>query len=147
MTVTPEFKEASTRAAIRGLRGLEQTAIMLETWAPEIFPETTEVDGVVQKHFGRVMMESAAKAIRDAFIGAVVEIERFPDDPTNLIEQHGKLRATLLEIATLLHEGNGRPAAEGYLREAHRLATAALDSKLVEALPAATTEDAANAPA
>ena len=73
--VTPEFLDASARAAIRALRGLEQTAIMLETYAPEIFPETNEVNGVVQKHFGRVIMESAAQAIRDSFKQAVREIE------------------------------------------------------------------------
>lgn len=136
MSVTPEFKEASTRAAIRGLRGLEQTAIMLETYAPEIFPETTEVNGVVQKHFGRVMMECAAKAIRDAFIGAVVEVERFPDDPANLIDQYGKQRQTLLEIATLLQEATPDPA--GLIPEAHRLAKAVLNSNLVQAHPSAS---------
>lgn len=74
--VTPEFLDASARAAIRAIRGLEQTAIMLETYAPEIFPETKEVNGVVQKHFGRCMMEGAAKAIRDAFQQSIREIER-----------------------------------------------------------------------
>lgn len=142
MSVTDEFKEASTRAAIRGLRGLEQTAIMLETYAPEIFPETTEVNGVVQKHFGRVMMECAAKAIRDAFIGAVVEVERFPDDPASLIDQYGKQRQTLLQIAALLREAPTSPDLGGYIREAHDLAEAALASKLVEDLPAPESADA-----
>lgn len=96
MTLTPEFKEASTRAAIRGLRGLEQTAIMLETYAPDVFPEINERG---QKHFGRVMMECAAEAIRNAWLGAVVEVETFPDDPANLIESHGRLRQALFEIA------------------------------------------------
>lgn len=73
--VTPEFLDASARAAIRALKGLEQTAIMLETYAPEIFPEINAVNGVVQKHFGRVMMESSAQAIRDSFKQAVREIE------------------------------------------------------------------------
>ena len=41
MTVTPEFKEASSRAAIRALRGLEQTAVMLEKWGLE--------DGIILK--------------------------------------------------------------------------------------------------
>lgn len=135
-SVTPEFKEASTRAAIRGLRGLEQTAIMLETYAPEIFPETTEVNGVVQKHFGRVMMECAAKAIRDAFIGAVVEVERFPDDSASLIDGYGKQRQTLLEIATLLQEATPDPA--GFIPEAHRLAKEGLNSNLVPAHGEAT---------
>jgi hypothetical protein len=70
--VTPEFREASERAAIRALRGLEQTAIMLETYAPEVFPEINEQG---QKHFGRVMMESAAQAIRDSWSQAIREVE------------------------------------------------------------------------
>ena len=89
MTVTPEFREASTRAAIRGLRGLEQTAVMLETYAPDVFPEVNEHG---QKHFGRVMMEIAAEAIRSAWSSAIVEVENFPDDPASMIEQRGKLR-------------------------------------------------------
>lgn len=136
MTVTAEFKEASTRAAIRGLRGLEQTAIMLETYAPEIFPETTEVNGVVQKHFGRIMMEAAAQAIRDAFIGAVVEVERFPDDTASLIDQYGKQRQTLLEIANLLREGAERRFdLPGHMREAHDLARGMLASNLIQGFP------------
>jgi hypothetical protein len=62
--VTIEFMDASAKAAICALRGLEQTAIMLETYAPEVFPEVNEQG---QKHFGRVMMESAARAIREAW--------------------------------------------------------------------------------
>ena len=42
---------------------LSLTAIMLETWAPECFPEVNEKG---QKHFARVMMESAADAINAA---------------------------------------------------------------------------------
>lgn len=143
MPITPEFKEASTRAAIRGLRGLEQTAIMLETYAPEIFPETSEVNGVTQKHFGRVMMESAAEAIRDAWKGAIIEIEHFPDDPANLIEQRGKLRQTLLEIAALLRDTTAaQDDPSGYVREAFDLAKNALASNLVEGIPPAETEPA-----
>lgn len=100
MNVTPEFKEASTRAAIRGLRGLEQTAIMLETYAPEVFPEVNDKG---QKHFGRIMMESAAEEIRKAWTGAIVEVEAFPDNPASIIEQRGKLRQALLSVATLLY--------------------------------------------
>lgn len=142
MPITPEFKEASTRAAIRGLRGLEQTAIMLEKWAPEIFPETKEVNGVVQKDFGRVMMESAAEAIREAWKNAIVEVERFPDDPANLIEQRGKLRQTLLEIAALLRDTTAAQDPSGYVREAFDLAKNALASNLVEGIPSAETEPA-----
>ena len=40
---------------------LAQTATMLETWAPECFPEVNEHG---QVHFVRAMMESAAKTIR-----------------------------------------------------------------------------------
>lgn len=135
MTVTPEFKEASTRAAIRGLRGLEQTAIMLETWAPDIFPEINEQG---QKHFGRVMMESAAEAIRDAWKGAVVEIEQFPDDPSSLIDQRGKLRHALLSVATLLYAviGPDEPQPSNVVlsnaREAAEIACEALQSGLVK---------------
>lgn len=75
MTVTKKFKEDSSRAAIRALRGLEQTAIMLETYAPEIFPEVKVVNGVEQRHFGRVMMESAAEAIRQAWANAIADAE------------------------------------------------------------------------
>lgn len=45
MAITPEFKEASSRAAIRALRGLEQTAIMLEKWGPEAFPANEQGRG------------------------------------------------------------------------------------------------------
>lgn len=135
MTVTPEFKEASTRAAIRGLRGLEQTAKMLETWAPDVFPEINEQG---QKHFGRVMMESAAEAIREAWRGAIVEVEAFPDDPANLIEERGKLRQALLEIAA--HTGacliqqidTDDKIIMDHVREANQLAKDALKSGLVK---------------
>lgn len=72
MPVTDQFKEDSARAAIRALRGLEQTAIMLETYAPEIFPS---VDEHGRKAFGRVMMESAAEAIRTAWSDAIADVE------------------------------------------------------------------------
>lgn len=72
MTVTEQFKEDSSSAAIRALRGLEQTALMLEKYAPEIFPS---VDEHGRKHFGRVMMESAAQAIRDAWSDAIRDVE------------------------------------------------------------------------
>ena len=72
MPVTDQFKEDSARAAIKALRGLEQTAVMLETYAPEIFPN---VDEHGRKDFGRVMMESAAQAIRDAWSDAIKDIE------------------------------------------------------------------------
>lgn len=101
MTVTEEFKEASARSAIRALRRLEQTAIMLETYAPEIFPEVKVTNGVEQKHFGRVMMEAAAITIRKAWASAIKEVEAFPDDPANIIEQRGRLRQALMKIAAL----------------------------------------------
>lgn len=135
-TITPEFKEASTRAAIRGLRGLEQTAVMLETYAPDIFPEINEKG---QKHFGRIMMESAAESIRAAWTGAVVEIEAFPDTPASIIEQRGKLRQALLEIATLLYAviGPDEPQPADVVlsnaREAATIARDALQSFLVKA--------------
>ena len=67
--ITPEFIAASGRAAIRALRGLEQTAIMLERWAPECFPAGE--DGKV--HFARALMESAAEEIRKAWKTAIDE--------------------------------------------------------------------------
>lgn len=72
MTVTDQFKDDSARAAIRALRGLEQTAKMLETYAPDLYPE---VDEHGRKHFGRVMMESAAEAIRQAWKDAIADVE------------------------------------------------------------------------
>ena len=72
MPVTEQFKEDSARAAIRALRGLEQTARMLETYAPDLYPE---VDEHGRKHFGRVLMESAAQAIRDAWTDAIKDVE------------------------------------------------------------------------
>lgn len=134
MTVTPEFKEASARAAIRGLRGLEQTAIMLETYAPDVFPEINEHG---QKHFGRVMMESAAEAIRSAWSNAIVEVENFPDDPASLIDQRGKLRQALLEIAGELgaalvqQSPNDDKIIMDHVREASEIAKRALKSNLV----------------
>lgn len=95
MTITEKFKDDSARAAIRALRGLEQTAIMLETWAPEVFPETTEVNGVVQKHFGRVMMESAAESIRQAWADAIKEVA--DSDRTNTEDE--RVRAILAGTA------------------------------------------------
>lgn len=134
MGVTEEFKEASTRAAIRGLRGLEQTAIMLETYSPDVFPEINEQG---QKHFGRIMMESAAAAIRDAWKSAIVEVENFPDEPANIIESHGRLRQALLEIAG--HLGavlvQAIPSDDkiiiDHVREASQIAKDALKSNLV----------------
>jgi len=133
MTVTLEFKEASARAAIRGLRGLEQTAIMLETYAPDVFPEINEHG---QKHFGRIMMESAAEAIRSAWSNAIVEVENFPDDPASLIEQRGKLRQALLEIAGELGAALVQQSPTDdkiimdHVREAHDIAKRALKSNL-----------------
>src|SRR5690348_7023651 len=95
---SPEFKEASSRAAIRALRGLEQTAIMLEKWGPEAFPANEQG----QVHFGRAITDSAAEAIREAWKNAVVEVEHFPDDPVNLIAQRGELRQALLEVCAFL---------------------------------------------
>lgn len=60
-----------TSAALGRLEDLKRTAIMLRTWAPEVFPEVG-ADG--QVHFGRAMMESAAEAI-EAFLKAGL---RFP---------------------------------------------------------------------
>lgn len=134
MSISAEFNEASTRAAIRGLRGLEQTAIMLETYAPDIFPEINEHG---QKHFGRVMMESAAEAIRSAWSSAIVEVENFPDDPASLIEQRGKLRQALLEIAGELHAALVQQSPSDdkiiidHVRDASEIAKRALQSGLL----------------
>lgn len=98
MSVSNEFKDASARACIRALRSLEQTAIMLETYGPEIFPDVTIKDGVEQMHFGRVIMVSAAETIRQAWKDAIREVEHFPDDDSWAAER-GKLRAALIQIA------------------------------------------------
>ena len=135
MSVTPEFKEASSRAAIRALRNLEQTATMLETYAPDVFPEINEQG---QKHFGRAMMESAAQAIRDSWKAAVVEVESFPDDPANIIEERGRLRQALLEIAGELGAALVQQSPSDdqiimdHVRDAHQIAKDALKSKLVD---------------
>ncbi len=70
--VTLQFIDKSARAAIKALRELEQTAIGLETYAPEIFPEINEQG---QKHFGRVLMEASAESIRDAWAQAIAEVQ------------------------------------------------------------------------
>jgi ribA/ribD-fused uncharacterized protein len=66
--VSEKFDRDSAQACIRALRRLEQTAIMLERWAPECFPEINEQG---QKHFVRVMMEAAAEEIRKSWADAV----------------------------------------------------------------------------
>lgn len=129
MSVSVEFKEASARACIRALRGLEQTAIMLERWAPEVFPEVNEHG---QKHFGRVMMESAAEAIRKSWASAIKEVEAFPDDAANIIEQRGQMRQALLEIAGHLGAADTQSVPSDdqiimdHVREAYALAKSAL---------------------
>ncbi len=108
---------------------------MLETYAPDIFPEINEQG---QKHFGRIMMEAAAQAIRDAWKSAIVEIEDFPADPANLIEQRGKLRQALLEITGELGAALLQQAASddqiimGHVRDAQSIAKGALKSGLVK---------------
>ena len=69
--VTIDFIDRSAKAAIAALRGLEQTAVMLERYASDIFPEVNEQG---QKHFGRVM-ESAAESIRDAWANAIATVD------------------------------------------------------------------------
>lgn len=90
MTVTEKFKVDSSYAAIRALRGLEQTAIMLETYAPDVFPEINEQG---QKHFGRVIMESAAQSIRDAWALAIKEAEN--SERADQIAENERLREAL----------------------------------------------------
>lgn len=135
MSVTPEFKEASARAAIRALRGLEQTAVMLEKWGPEAFPANEQG----QVHFGRAMTDAAAEAIREAWKAAVVEVEAFPDEPANLIEQHGRLRKALFDITVELGVAIVQEAQSddkiimGHVHEAARIACEALKSNIVKA--------------
>lgn len=71
--VTELFLHRSARNAIKALMSLEQTAKMLERWAPETFPE---INAQGQKHFARVMMESAAESIREAFANAIKGLEK-----------------------------------------------------------------------
>lgn len=71
--VTSKFLDVSAKAAIKALRGLEPTAIMLDTYAPEVFPEVNEHG---QIHFGRAIMESAAQAIRQSWVDAIAVVEK-----------------------------------------------------------------------
>jgi hypothetical protein len=119
MTVTPEFQEASAKACIRALRGLEQTAIMLEKWGPETFP--ADPDG--KMHFGRVMTDSAAEAIREAWRTAIRDIENFPSNGS-MAEQIVNLRHALGKIADLQDSEAGEP-----LDDAIAIAQAALAAK------------------
>ena len=93
MGVAPEFMDASARACIRALRGLEQTAIMLEKWGPEAFPANEQG----QVHFGRAMTDAAAEAIRSAWKTAIQEVENFPDGEAGWIEERGKFRNAIIE--------------------------------------------------
>lgn len=93
-----------------------------------------------QKHFGRIMMECSATAIRDAWRGAIVEVVDFPDDPANLIEQRGRLRQALFDIAGLLQKAliAAEPNNTNFIliSEARNVARDALKSpNLVEANP------------
>jgi predicted ArsR family transcriptional regulator len=101
MTVTDKFKDDSAYAAIRALRGLEQTAIMLEKWAPDVFPEVNEQG---QKHFGRVMMESAAQAIREAWAQAIKDAEN-SQRAEHVAELDGTRDAFRSLIAAIEREG------------------------------------------
>jgi hypothetical protein len=74
--VTPEFIAASAKAAIKALRGLEPTALMLERYAEECFPILPKHKGKV--HFARAIMESAAAEIRGAWASAIAEVEKVP---------------------------------------------------------------------
>lgn len=94
MTVTDKFKSDSAMAAIRALRGLEQTAKMLETYAPELYPD---VDEHGRKHFNRVMMESAAEAIRRAWKDAIAEAEN--SERADHVAEVERLREALVEIS------------------------------------------------
>jgi hypothetical protein len=129
MTVTPSFENASARACIRALRGLEQTAIMLEKWGPEAFPANEQG----QVHFGRAMTNAAAEAIRAAWKTAIQEVEHFPDDQAGWIEERGKLRNAILEacgeLGAALIPSDDR-IIMGHIRGAVELLRAALKTNL-----------------
>ncbi len=74
--VTFEFMDRSARACIAQLRGLEPTAIMLETQAADLWPLLPEHGGKV--HFGRAVMEGAAESIRQAWANAIKAVEGTP---------------------------------------------------------------------
>jgi hypothetical protein len=93
MSVTPQFENASARACIRALRGLEQTAIMLEKWGPEAFPANEQG----QVHFGRAVTDSAAQAIREAWKTAIQELENFPDSDAGWLIERSNLRNSIIE--------------------------------------------------
>lgn len=108
--VTPAFTDASARAAIRALRGLEQTAIMLEKYAAECFPILPEHEG--KMHFVRAIMEAAAQEIRDAWRAAIAEVEAFHavDDPAAATDNDGVERLAIamkLKLAAKRTEGRG----------------------------------------
>ena len=107
MTVTEKFKNDSAMAAIRALRGLEPTAIMLEKYAPDIFPEVNVVNGVEQKHFGRLMMESAAQGIREAWAQAIKEAEN--SDRADMVAE---VAALIKAVRSLL---NGLDTGEAWI--------------------------------
>ena len=107
MTVTDKFKDDSARAAIRALRGLEQTAVMLERWAPDVFPEVNEQG---QKHFGRVMMESAAQSIRDAWAQAIKDAENSQRaEHVAELEHLRDLLSAYVADEDRFNKGNGEP--------------------------------------
>jgi hypothetical protein len=123
MTVTDKFKNDSAMAAIRALRGLEQTAIMLEKWGPEVFPEVNEAG---QKHFGRIMMEGAAQAIRDAWAAAIKEAENA--QRAEHVDETEKLRDALAGMTGLVELITARDDLLADIKDAmlqnHRFQTA-----------------------
>jgi len=123
MTVTEKFKNDSAMAAISALRGLEQTATMLEKWGPEVFPE---VNGSGQKHFGRVMMESAAQAIRDAWAQAIKDAENA--QRAEYVQETAQLRDALAGMTGLVQLITARDDLPTEIKEAmlqnHRFQTA-----------------------
>jgi hypothetical protein len=92
--MTKEPAPALSSAAFRALRGLEQTAIMLEKQAPEIFPEVNDQG---QVHFGRAVMESAAQAIREAWAQAIKEVADSDDRIVELAKAYFAAREAHIE--------------------------------------------------
>jgi hypothetical protein len=87
---------------------LELTAVMLEKWGVDLFPEVNELG---QVHFGRAIMESAAETIRaeiaksDAMKAAIAEIRREASDLLNChIETPNLARDAIRRLRAFIDE-------------------------------------------
>lgn len=102
ISISEAMKQAGVRAVVRALRDeLELTRKMLMVQSAEAFPEINEHG---QKHFLRVVMESAAEEIDELFGAAIPAEEKAAGGPT---------------------PDNGRPLVEGADKETSQAAAPA----------------------